>query len=609
MNVTGNFAITRGWSDAQETCTRHFARFPTILWVFDLAGVGWARFRRLIYALAATFRQVTRDVVQQSRAQLWGLADEVPLEHHDTSAASAFLDESLQSVEASVQGALTILHQTLKPHTVALLWFDEHASGFVVAQSISPAQHLLRRTAIAPGEGLVGLIAKCEQPVLLPEMHASHAGLAYYARPPQVGAFAGVPIRSGDRLHGILLVDRLRSSPPFEPSVIPILSALAHTIARAVRVEQMVATLRRDTMQKDGFYQASRAFNAVLTLDDVAQVAVQAAQQITGAELAAVVVLEAGTQLRIVAASWQGHRTAARELVGQRFDLDEGLVGAAIKMRTILPHGMQRMADLTLLSDRIDVPLPAVKALPLVWKDQGIGALVLGASHSDALRADHLEMLHVVADHAAAAIVNAQMYARMEQLATTDGLTGLVNNRQFHVLFEAAVERTERYQRKVSLILADIDHFKRINDTYGHPVGDVVLQRVAEVLRSNARRCDVVARYGGEEFAILMEDTDERGACKIAERMRKAVETEIFCGPVETFHVTLSLGIATFPDNGTEKGRLTECADQALYSAKRSGRNTSITYTAIRGSAALGSVDHSSSNLSTQASTSSDLVQ
>jgi diguanylate cyclase (GGDEF)-like protein len=167
-------------------------------------------------------------------------------------------------------------------------------------------------------------------------------------------------------------------------------------------------------------------------------------------------------------------------------------------------------------------------------------------------------------------------------MATTDGLTGLCNHRHFQELFDAMIARAERYGRKLSLILTDIDHFKSVNDTYGHPVGDKVLKRVAVVLGQGARRTDIVSRYGGEEFAVLMEETDRVGARHIAERIRTAVEAEIFHTEHGQFKSTISLGIATYPDDATVKAKLTECADQALYTAKRGGRNRSVAFAMLK---------------------------
>ena len=139
----------------------------------------------------------------------------------------------------------------------------------------------------------------------------------------------------------------------------------------------------------------------------------------------------------------------------------------------------------------------------------------------------------------------------------------------------------------MSLILTDIDHFKLVNDTYGHPVGDVVLKRVAKLLTQAARRTDIVARYGGEEFAVLMEETDREGAFNIAERIRKMVESEPFRCDHGPFKCTLSVGIATFPEDASLKGKLAEAADQALYQAKRSGRNKSLQFKSMSSARAV----------------------
>jgi diguanylate cyclase (GGDEF)-like protein len=165
----------------------------------------------------------------------------------------------------------------------------------------------------------------------------------------------------------------------------------------------------------------------------------------------------------------------------------------------------------------------------------------------------------------------------MEKMATTDGLTGLTNHRTFQSRADEQVALARRYNRKLSLVLTDVDHFKSVNDTYGHPVGDQVLKGVAKILQETARDTDVVARYGGEEFALVMPETDAAGAKVIAERIRERVMATTFQTELGPLKITLSLGIATFPDSGTEKHVLIEKADQCLYFAKHHGRNKSVT--------------------------------
>jgi diguanylate cyclase (GGDEF)-like protein len=179
-------------------------------------------------------------------------------------------------------------------------------------------------------------------------------------------------------------------------------------------------------------------------------------------------------------------------------------------------------------------------------------------------------------------IERARLFDRTERLATTDGLTGLQNHRTFQERLDAQLAQAERYGKRTSLLLCDVDHFKSVNDTYGHPVGDAVLRGIARILQKEARNTDVVARYGGEEFAIVMPETDTGGAMVIAERIRERVAAFVFETPQGPLQVTISLGVATFPDDGKTKAELVERSDGCLYHAKRHGRNKSVSAASLR---------------------------
>jgi diguanylate cyclase (GGDEF)-like protein len=166
----------------------------------------------------------------------------------------------------------------------------------------------------------------------------------------------------------------------------------------------------------------------------------------------------------------------------------------------------------------------------------------------------------------------------MEKMATTDGLTGLYNRRHFQKIFSERLDLAARYGRKMSVILCDIDHFKSVNDTYGHPAGDAVLRVVAKLLSSEARKTDAIGRLGGEEFAIVMEETDTLAARQSAERIRLRIMNEVIAIEHGSLTVTLSLGIATFPDDGKSVDLLLSHADEALYRAKHGGRNKTVAH-------------------------------
>jgi diguanylate cyclase (GGDEF)-like protein len=207
---------------------------------------------------------------------------------------------------------------------------------------------------------------------------------------------------------------------------------------------------------------------------------------------------------------------------------------------------------------------------------------VAGTRLRGGLGEDALRMLEVLAIQAAQAVLRAQLFEQTERLATTDGLTSLANRRTFQARASQALAQARRYGRACAMLITDIDHFKAVNDTYGHPAGDVVLRGVAQMLREQARDTDVVARYGGEEFAVVMPETDLRGAAVIAERLREAVAARVFPTELGPVKVTLSVGLAGSPDDGTEMEALVQLADQCLYQAKRQGRNRVVTSEALR---------------------------
>ncbi len=164
---------------------------------------------------------------------------------------------------------------------------------------------------------------------------------------------------------------------------------------------------------------------------------------------------------------------------------------------------------------------------------------------------------------------------RLRELAVTDGLTNLYNHRYFQDLIEKELPRVERYNHVLSIIMLDIDHFKSINDTYGHPQGDIVLRTIADIFQETVRKPDTVARYGGEEFVIVLPETDIKGAVVLAERLRKLVEKREIKLEEKTITITISLGVTTYE---TSKGRKSKAeimyaADKALYNSKKTGRN------------------------------------
>jgi diguanylate cyclase (GGDEF)-like protein len=226
--------------------------------------------------------------------------------------------------------------------------------------------------------------------------------------------------------------------------------------------------------------------------------------------------------------------------------------------------------------------------VPLIFQDRIIGLIALDSNEPDRFTENHARLASAFASQVAAALENARLYEETRRLSITDPLTGIGKRRHFIELAQREFQRSHRYQRPLSLIMLDLDHFKVVNDTYGHLVGDKVLRAIAKLCENNLRESDIIGRYGGEEFLILLPETpgyesdpnksDEHTAKAVAERLRKMVEST----PTQTAQgkipITISLGIAELTGDIDDLDTLIDRADQALYQAKQGGRNQSVVW-------------------------------
>ena len=186
---------------------------------------------------------------------------------------------------------------------------------------------------------------------------------------------------------------------------------------------------------------------------------------------------------------------------------------------------------------------------------------------------DRLQIGGTVFKYSIRDVEEMELEEKIYRMATTDALTGLFSREYFRQQYSDTFRRSERYQRPFSLIMIDIDDFKTINDTHGHSTGDVVLEGVGRIILDLVRHEDCAARYGGEEFVILLPETDPEMARFPAERIRKSIEEYRFQTEDRRFSVSVSVGIAGFPDHASTMDEMLEKADQAMYKVKRSGKN------------------------------------
>jgi diguanylate cyclase (GGDEF)-like protein len=307
-------------------------------------------------------------------------------------------------------------------------------------------------------------------------------------------------------------------------------------------------------------------------LDRILAVVLETAMAATGARAGAVLLSDAGSgELRLSAGRNLEERGVPARL---RLPADVGIGGAVA--RSGRPVRGRSGPGRDQLQPGPGEPSGApVVAVPLTGSGAGIGVLLLWDRDDDQdFTEDDLGMLRTFTSQATVAVDNVLLHEEARRLSVTDGLTGLANYRGFTVTVGKEVERAVRFERPLALLLLDLDHFKLVNDVWGHPRGDAVLVELAARVRSQVRDVDTLARYGGEEFVVVLPETDRAGAVQAAERICAAVRRRPFGEDGEQpIDVTLSLGIAVFPDHGTSSTALLRRADEALYAAKRGGRD------------------------------------
>ncbi len=211
--------------------------------------------------------------------------------------------------------------------------------------------------------------------------------------------------------------------------------------------------------------------------------------------------------------------------------------------------------------------------VPVVTDESVIALMKLTRSREKPFSTDELRFLEAVANQTALALERVKLIAFLENLSITDALTGIANRRHFEWRLSEEVERARRYKYPLSALLLDLDHFKQVNDNYGHQIGDIVLQQVAQRLKNSLRRTDFLARYGGEEFVVLAPQTPAERAIILGERLRQVIAESPITADDLQIRITLSVGIAVFPDHAQNESELIGAADAALYKAKQMGRN------------------------------------
>lgn len=358
-----------------------------------------------------------------------------------------------------------------------------------------------------------------------------------------------------------------------------VLEAVAAEIALAVDRQHYVDEGSRQRRQLETLHGIARKVTASLKTEEVLEFAVTEATKLVDADVAFVATLaEVTGSLRIVAE----HGRVCENLLGFEMKKGCGVGGHVVAERGIF-QTEDYCADPRLENDFGDLTraegLRTVIGLPLVNRDRVKGVLYVARRRALRFCVEEIEILEMLSSHIAVALENANLYEDVYKKSTEDPLTGVFNRRQFERCLRDEERRAVRHGRSVSLLMMDVDDFKRHNDAHGHIKGDELLKTLAVAIAGAVRSGDVLARYGGEEFVVLLPETDLSTALDVGERVREAVKERfaldgVAAGAVPASGtITMSVGAATFCGEYSEGANLIERADAALYRAKRQGKD------------------------------------
>ena len=473
-------------------------------------------------------------------------------------------------IHGVIQDIIQMLAMSLDVYTGVVLWYDPAKKTLKVVEAVS-ASNTLTSQEFSSDEGVLHSVISKQASIKVVVTQWATNPIGYYHRKEPIYSLCAVPIVSDDVILGVLAVDRCEEI-EFTAEDLEVVKLAANQIRRATVNEHLLRSLDKSQNEYYHLTKASRALARTLSESEVLEVALEATHAIAPFDLGVIVMMHELGQGYEIVANWPQDLGMKNLQFGGTQNLVDWVIR---KNQSLVYHDFLSLPKrpVIFMSDEKLSNLASLLVVPLNVQAHTCGAFVLSSARENFFTDDLQHIFEIISNQLAVSLENAQMYAKVEQMAITDGLTGLYNKRYFNERLEELVSRAERYGQKLALLIMDIDHFKSVNDTYGHPVGDFVLKEVAALLNESMRKTDLVARWGGEEFVVLLDSTGAESAMQKANQLREQASELSFETELGNFSVQISFGVTIFPFDTRKTDEMVEKADQALYHSKKNGRN------------------------------------
>ncbi len=463
---------------------------------------------------------------------------------------------------------LTILRDYFQMQNAAILLVDPKDGDLYVRSHFGRSQPETD-VRLRPGQGLIGAAAKLRRPVYVPDVSKDNRYLQHF---PSTRSEVAIPLMVRESVVGVLDLQSEQLD-FFDRETIDLMTLFSTQASIAIENARLYMLEQRRARQLEAINAIARQTTALVEIAQLLDKVCVLVLERFPVDHVAIILAEEG-HLRVGA-----HHGNLTPVVQSGAIIPEGtglVYQALMGARTILVNDVKVVEGYFPGFEETQSEM----CVPLVFFGEKLGVLVLESARLHAFEQTDVQPLEAVADICAAAIQNAHFFERAKQLAYLDGLTGIFNRRYFEMRIGEEIERARRYESNLSVVMMDIDHFKRLNDEFGHLLGDEVLRQISRLFQQHLRKSDIICRYGGEEFALLLPQTTGEDAMDVAEKLRKTIEAYPFPGVPRP--VSISAGMAAYPEFGKTRDEIVASADAALYHAKQNGRNRIVSAEHVR---------------------------